>query len=139
MSHPVNEAAHAGADATPPSGLKNPGYEIFIALLSILSIVNLVLIYVVTDPALDTVLAIMNVPLTLIFLIDFLYRLKTAPAKGYYFFRNWGWADLLASLPFHRLRIRASMNGQAKMVNTTKPMLSTAAPPESSLSHRNAT
>ena len=47
----------------------------------------------------------MNVPLTLIFLIDFLYRLKTAPAKGYYFFRNWGWADLLASLPFQQTKI----------------------------------
>jgi len=105
MSHPMNEAAKAGADAPKPSGLKNPGYEIFIGALSILSIVNLVLMYVVTDPALDTVLMVMNVPLTLIFFIDFLYRLKTAPDRGYYFWRNWGWADLLASLPFEQTKI----------------------------------
>lgn len=105
MSHPVNEASKAGADAERPSGLKNPGYEIFIAGLSILSIVNLILIYVVQDAALDTVLAIMNIPLTLIFFVDFLYRLKTAPSRSYYFWRNWGWADLLASLPFQQTKI----------------------------------
>ena len=104
MSHPVNEAAEAGA-AVRPSGLKNPGYEIFIALLSILSIFNLVLMYVVQDPNLDYVLMIMNAPITLIFFIDFLYRLKTAPDRGYYFWRNWGWADLLASLPFQQTKI----------------------------------
>ena len=104
MSHPVNEAAKAGAHSD-ASGLKNPGYEIFIALLSILSIVNLVLMYVNKDQALDYVLMIMNVPLTLIFFIDFLYRLKTAPDRGYYFWRNWGWADLLASLPFQQTKI----------------------------------
>lgn len=87
------------------AGLKNPGYEIFVGLLSILSIVNLVLLYVVQDQALDYVLAIMNVPITIIFLIDFLYRLKTAPSRSDYFFRNWGWADLLASLPFQQTKI----------------------------------
>ncbi len=104
MSHPVNEAAKAGA-AHNPSGLKNPGYEIFIASLSILSILNLILLYAITDQALDTVLLIINIPLTIIFFIDFLYRLKTAPDRGYYFWRNWGWADLLASLPFEQTKI----------------------------------
>jgi len=104
MSHPVHEAAMAGA-AHNPSGLRNPGYEIFIALLSILSILNLILMYAITDPALDSVLLIINIPLTLIFLIDFLYRLKTAPDRGYYFWRNWGWADLLASLPFEQTKV----------------------------------
>jgi voltage-gated potassium channel len=104
MSHPVQEAAEAGA-AHKPSGLKNPGYEIFIALLSILSIVNLVLMYLVKSESLDTVLMIMNVPITLIFMIDFLYRLKTAPDRRAYFWRNFGWADLLASLPFEQTKI----------------------------------
>ena len=104
MSHPVHEAAEAGA-AHKPSGLKNPGYEIFIGALSILSILNLGLMYVNQDQALDYVLTIMNIPLTLIFFLDFLYRLKTAPNRGYYFWRNWGWADLLASLPFEQTKI----------------------------------
>ena len=105
MSHPINEAAQAGAEAPKPSGLKNPGYEIFIGALSILSILNLVLMYAIQDQTLDYVLMIMNVPLTLIFMIDFLYRLKTAPDRSYYFWRNWGWADLLASLPFEQTKV----------------------------------
>lgn len=87
------------------AGLRNPGYEIFIALLSVLSIVNLALLYLVHDQNLDYVLMIINVPITVIFFIDFLYRLRTAPSKSDYFFRNWGWADLLASLPFQQTKI----------------------------------
>jgi voltage-gated potassium channel len=87
------------------AGLKNPGYEIFIAALSILSIVNLVLILIVQDQSMDYVLAIMNIPITLIFFIDFIYRMKSAPSKSEYFWRNWGWADLLASLPFQQTKI----------------------------------
>ena len=34
--------------------LKNTGYEIFIGILSILSILNLVLLYAIDDPDLDT-------------------------------------------------------------------------------------
>jgi len=104
MSHPVHEAAAAGA-AHKPSGLKNPGYEIFIGALSILSILNLVLMYAFQDPTLDNVLLVMNVPLTIIFFIDFIYRFRTAPDRSYYFWRNWGWADLLASLPFQQTKI----------------------------------
>ena len=40
--------------------LKNTGYEIFVGILSILSIVNIVLLYGVKDPNLDSVLTVMN-------------------------------------------------------------------------------
>ena len=95
----------AAIDAAEERRAENPGYEIFIAALSVLSIVNLVLMYVVKDEDLDTVLAVMNLILTTIFLIDFLVRLKTAPSKSAYFWRNWGWADLLASMPFTQFKI----------------------------------
>jgi Ion transport protein len=85
--------------------LKNTGYEIFIGILSVLSIVNLVLLYAVQDASLDTVLFFMNALLSGIFLIDFTYRLFTAESKTHYFFRNFGWADLLASLPFQQAKI----------------------------------
>jgi voltage-gated potassium channel len=85
--------------------LKNTGYEIFIGILSVLSIVNLVLLYAVQDASLDTVLFFMNALLSGIFLIDFTYRLFTAESKTHYFFRNFGWADLLASLPFQQVKI----------------------------------
>ena len=104
MSDAVQEAVGPGA-APRPSELKNPGYEIFIAALSILSIVNLVLLYLVQSQTLDYVLMVMNVPITIIFFIDFLHRFKTAPDRGEYFWRNYGWADLLASLPFQQTKI----------------------------------
>ncbi len=40
----------------PSNELKSMGYEIFIGLLSILSILNLLLVYLVQDASLDTVL-----------------------------------------------------------------------------------
>ena len=43
--------------------------------------------------------------LSAIFLGDFTYRLLTAPSRTRYFFRLFGWADLLASLPFQQLKI----------------------------------
>ena len=51
--------------------LKSIGYEIFIGILSILSIVNLVLLYAAQDESLDTVLKAMNALFSFIFLIDF--------------------------------------------------------------------
>ncbi len=87
------------------AGLRNPGYEIFIAALSVLSILNLVLLYLVQDDDLDFVLLVMNLILTVIFLIDFLVRFRAAPSKGGYFWHAYGWADLLASLPFTQVKI----------------------------------
>lgn len=88
------------------SELKNPAYEIFIGGLSLLSIVNLVLIFVYADDdAMQLVLSVMNALFSMIFLGDFVYRLLTAPSAFAYFFRHFGWADLLASLPFPHLKI----------------------------------
>ena len=82
---------------------KDLGYEIFIALVSIVSVFNLVFIYV---PGIDqdtrNVVEIINVFPTIIFLFDFGYRLTTAHSRPYYFIRDWGWADLLACIPFLR-------------------------------------
>jgi voltage-gated potassium channel Kch len=85
--------------------LKNTAYEIFVGILSILSIFNLVLLYAIEDDALDTVLFFMNAILSAVFLADFTYRLFTAESKTHYFFRMFGWADLLASLPFQQVKI----------------------------------
>ena len=72
----------------PKKELKNTGYEIFIGILSILSIFNLILLYAfVQDHYLQYVLYIMNGLLSGIFLIDFSYRLYTAPSRSNYFFR----------------------------------------------------
>jgi voltage-gated potassium channel len=85
--------------------LKDIGYEIFVAAVSVLSILNLVLMYVVEDESLDTVLSVMNGLLTVILFADFVYRLATAPSRSAYFFRQFGWADLLASIPLLQLKV----------------------------------
>ncbi len=88
------------------SELKNTGYEIFIGILSLLSIVNMVLAYAVRgNPDLQNVLNVMNALFSGIFLIDFTYRFLTAPSKRTYFFPHFGWADLLASLPLAELKL----------------------------------
>jgi voltage-gated potassium channel Kch len=88
------------------SELKSAGYEIFIAALSVISIVNLVLVYAVVDvAALQAVLQVMNGLFSAIFFGDFIYRISTAPQRSAYFFRHFGWADLLASLPFPQFKI----------------------------------
>ena len=93
------------ADLLSSLELKDPGYEMFIGAVSLLSIGNLVLTYVVRDPNLDTVLLVMNVLISVILLVDFVYRLVTAPARAHYFLRQYGWADLLSSLPLPELKL----------------------------------
>ncbi len=87
------------------SELKGIGYEIFIGTLSVLSLVNIVLTYASGDQALVNVLRTMDALLSFIFLIDFTHRLFTATSKSDYFFRQFGWADLLTSLPFKQVKI----------------------------------
>lgn len=85
--------------------LSNPSYEIFMGLLSILSIVNLVLMIFTRDQDLTDILVLINIVLTVFFALDFIFRFLTAPSKRYYFFRDYGWADLLSSLPFAQTNI----------------------------------
>ena len=99
------EAATTEAATAPEPMIDNIGYEVFIAALSILSIVNLVLIFLVTDESLEFVLQTMNLILSIILFFDFLYRMRKAPSKSTYFFREFGWADLGASLPLPQLKI----------------------------------
>jgi len=89
----------------PSDELKDTTYELFIGALSVLSIVNLLLYYLINDPVVSGVVAIIDGLLSLIFLADFLYRLFTAENKSRYFFAQFGWADLLASLPFPLAKI----------------------------------
>jgi voltage-gated potassium channel len=88
-----------------PEELKNTSYELFIGALSLLSIINLVLYYLIPDENVSAVILIMDSILSLVFISDFLYRLFTAESKTGYFFRQMGWADLLASLPAPQFKI----------------------------------
>jgi len=76
---------------------KSIGYEIFIAMVSVLSVFNMVVDFIPgMDPDAKNVIYTINLALTLIFLGDFAYRFYTAQSRSYYFIHDYGWADLLA-------------------------------------------
>lgn len=79
-----------------PIELKGSGYELFILLLSILSIVNVAVVLFGRQEAREVAL-LLDVIVVPIFLFDFLYRLATTNTKMRYFFLRFGWADLLGS------------------------------------------
>ena len=83
------------------------GYEIFIGILSIISIIDLVITSVVPliNPATKQVLIIINLFLGFFFFVDFIYRFFTAQSKRQYFLRNYGWADFISCWPGYGLRI----------------------------------
>src|SRR5215471_11123898 len=82
----------------------NP-YELFIGALSVISIINIALALLLPDPAVRSVIIIVDTGLCFVFFADFLGRLRNAESKSQYFFRQLGWLDLLGSLPFPGLRI----------------------------------
>ncbi len=84
--------------------LKGLTYELFILAVSILSIVNMVLagIFTFKSPY-WWVVADIDAALTLIFVIDFAYRMRTAPSKRHYFWRGGGIFDLLGCVPGLRI------------------------------------
>jgi voltage-gated potassium channel len=92
------------AQESPPHEF-NTEYEIFIAALSLLSLVNIVLESLLRFPATRNVIYAVDAVLSIVFIIDFLVRLWRAPARADYFFRQYGWADLLGSLPFLHFKI----------------------------------
>ena len=83
----------------------NFSYEIFMAGLSILSIVNLALALFVQQESLDYVITITNFLLTLVFMGDFIYRIIKADNKREYMLKGYGWADLLSALPLAQTNI----------------------------------
>jgi voltage-gated potassium channel len=88
--------------------LKGVGYEVFILLLSILSVTNLAFLLISAfvnpegGPGQEVILT-MDFVITPIFLFDFFYRLTTSSSPRRYFFGGWGWADLLSCVPLLRV------------------------------------
>jgi len=96
---------NASVDQTADRGdLKSTAYEFFMLAVAILSIVNLplLLIYPFKSQSWDLVMMI-EASLTLIFVIDFVYRLRTAPSKSGYFIGQRGYLDLLSCIPALRI------------------------------------
>jgi Ion transport protein len=83
--------------------LKGTVYEFFILAVSILSIVNMILLAAFTwENQYWWLVAWTDVALTVIFIVDFAYRLRTASSKWGYI-RHGGVFDLLACVPALRI------------------------------------
>jgi hypothetical protein len=97
---PADERGAWMGEAAKPSP-----YDLFIMALASLSLVNFVLILLpISDTTKGVILAVDAVACAFL-LIDFALRLKRAGSRRQYFFRQFGWLDLLGSLPFPLLRI----------------------------------
>ncbi len=97
-----NEPPRADETATAPAAadeLTNPAYEFFIIACSVLSIVNFVLYNVLQNEEAKKVVGIVILLLSGILLVDFAVRLRAAPSKTAYVFRQGGILDFLGSLP----------------------------------------
>lgn len=79
--------------------LKATNYETFMLALSLLAIINLPLYLLTPDPIAHHLVQLVSAGLSIVFLGDFCYRLLSAYSSGTYFFRQYGWADLLSSIP----------------------------------------
>jgi len=92
-------------ETTTRDELKSTNYELFILALSILSLFNWVSYFVLDDIQMERVVLVVDALLSLIFLADFFFRLVTAKNRSNYFLRQYGWLDLLSSLPIPQAKI----------------------------------
>jgi voltage-gated potassium channel len=98
--------------------LLGTSYELFILLLSILSLGNLLVVNFL-PPAATQVIWIIDGVLSFFFLGDFLVRLRRWRPRRAYLLGDWGWADLLAIMPvlriFRLFRMVRVVNGLRRM------------------------
>jgi len=97
----VGETAPAAVDR---GDLKSTSYEFFMLAMAVLSIANLPLLLIYPYQSQSWILVwFVEAALTLVFVIDFVYRLTTARSKWGYFYRQRGYLDLLSCAPMLRI------------------------------------
>ncbi len=74
-------------------------YELFILVLTLLSLGIMVLLLLPSQPAMGELLQTYDNLICFVFLLDFGLRLKVASSPAEYFVRERGWLDLLGSIP----------------------------------------
>lgn len=102
-------AARTHVEAAPASFTPPTSFEVFVFGLSIISIINIVLLFLPLSSAQHSVIKITDAVLCFFFLLDFLFRYRNSADRRRYFFRDWGWLDLLGSLPAPGLRLLRSV------------------------------
>ena len=90
------------------ASLHGTAYNLFIMLLTILSLVIMVAVILPLSPATNRLLRAYDNLICVVFLVDFTINLKRAPNPRDYFVGDRGWLDLLGSIPtFGVLRFTA--------------------------------
>ena len=79
--------------------LHSNAYNIFILVLTVLSLAIMVVLLLPISDATLTLLSYYDNLICVIFLIDFYFNFRAAPKKADYFLRQGGWLDLLGSIP----------------------------------------
>jgi voltage-gated potassium channel len=92
----------------PDPEFRHSNWEIFVFALSAISLVNIVLLLLPLHDDTDAIILIVDGSLCIVFLADFLYRLRAAESKRTYLWRGGGWLDLLGSVPVPGFRIARS-------------------------------
>jgi voltage-gated potassium channel len=83
-------------------------YHIFIIVITILSLILMVALWLPLSDATITLLQRYDNLICFIFLVDFILNLRASPKKSDYFIREGGWLDLLGSTPSLGLSFRFS-------------------------------
>lgn len=78
-------------------------WEIFVLGCALLSILNLALAIVIRSPDLTQVVSIMDGILVIVFVIDFVRRLRVATDDRAYLVEGRGWLDLISIVPMLRI------------------------------------
>ncbi len=84
---------------------KSTSYELFFLVVSLLSFVNLILLFLPFKGQVNDVIFVVDRVTALLFFADFLRRLFSSSDKKHYFFKQYGWTDLLASIPITSFNI----------------------------------
>lgn len=86
-----------------PADLRNPGYDLFIVIATVLSLINWVILVMpgLPGPDIKGLVLMMTPLLTVILLSDFAMRLHTSrPERTRYLNHRGGWLDFLGSFPY---------------------------------------
>lgn len=84
---------------------RSTSYEIFILAISLLSYINLILLFWLPDGQPRSVINLVDIIVAGLFFIDFVTRFTRAENKAHYFFKQYGWSDLLSAVPLSLFNI----------------------------------
>ena len=87
------------AAAAPTVRSHGNAYEIFILVLTVMSLIVMALVILPLSPATHETLLWFDNAICFVFLADFLYNITGSRPRSEYFIRRRGWLDLLGSIP----------------------------------------